>query len=184
MLNKLNEGQGSSAVYNLNMHQDFIINKLGLQKKLKGHDLIIKILLYKILGLKVDEEEIKKHIGTDKVIKKPQSAMTTGVRGHHSKSAHSENRSSLINSIKRTNVSKPSTHQGNRYANTFYKNQFLEGRVRLNQDLINQNKKHTSSMDMTGSRKANRDLTTDDQTKRDVREGHSPKSTINSIIDQ
>lgn len=59
MLNKLNKGQGSSAVYNLNMHQDFIINKLGLQKKLKGHELIIKILLYKILGLKMDEEELK-----------------------------------------------------------------------------------------------------------------------------
>jgi hypothetical protein len=185
-LNGHNDGQGSSAVYNLNMHQDFIINKLGLKKKLKGHDLIIKILLFKILGLRVDEEEMR--MNADKMKKKPQSAMTTGFRVTHTKSSHSENRSSLHSYVKGYGDNdKPSTHQGHRFSNKYFKKQFLEGRARKQRGSIksiNQNEKHISSMDIAGSRKANRDLTTEDQTKRDIREANSPRSTINSIIDQ
>jgi hypothetical protein len=168
------------------MHQDFIINKLGLKKKLKGHDLIIKILLYKILGLRVDEEENR--INANKMNKKPQSAMTTGFRGTHTKSAHSENRSSLHSYVKRYDEgTKPSTHQGHRFSNKFFKKHFLEGRAREQRGSIksiNQVEKHISSMDITGSRKVNRDLTTEDQTKRDIKEANSPRSIINSIIDQ
>lgn len=58
-LNITNPGVGSSAIFNLNMHQDFIINKLGLVKKLKGHDLIIKTLLFKIFGIKTNDEDMK-----------------------------------------------------------------------------------------------------------------------------
>jgi hypothetical protein len=61
-LNSRREGEGSSASFNLNMHQDHIIKKLGLQKTIKGHELIIKILLYKILGIKTNDEEMRKQL--------------------------------------------------------------------------------------------------------------------------
>jgi len=152
-LNRINNGDGSSAIYNLNMHQDFIINKLGLKKKLAGHDLIIKILLFKILGLKTNDEEMKKQI--DNPEEKPKSAMSVRfMRTNHNMSAVSENRSSLKNYIRNYSraSNKPNTHQGSRFSSNFFKNYKLGAASQASKELLNQNKKHTCSLDMTSNK--------------------------------
>lgn len=180
-LNKINHGVGSSAIYNLNMHQDFIINKLGLQKKLNGHDLIIKILLYKILGLKTNEEEMKKQM--NKMIKKPKSAMSVRFAKTHQNMQFSETRSTLQNYIRNHSrgQKKPGTHQGSRFSQSFFKGNMREARSHHTKGLIEQMNKYTNSDDMSSSRKQNKDLFTSENT---IQEKLSPKSTINSIIDQ
>jgi hypothetical protein len=208
VLNNLRDGVGSSATFNLNMHQDYIANKLGLQKRVKGHDLIIKILLYKILGIKTNDEEMKKQIKLQKERSSKNSHRRNLVSGEFSrsqlksentkesskdlnrklmnKSAYSETRTSLHNYSSRIKaIKKPSTHQGNRLNRTFY-HHFGGKKFLQNKDVISQQHKHTSSFDMTSNRKLNKDIISDDEfnLKTNKKEEMSPISTINCIIDK
>lgn len=114
-LNQENDGEGSSALYNINMHQDYIINKLGLRKKLTGHDLVIKILLFKILGLTNQEEEDAKESYQQQP--KPKSAMS--VRFDRRQINMSANRGFLKDHLHNFSKEKrkPGTQQGTRYTN-------------------------------------------------------------------
>lgn len=182
-LNNTKEGDGSSAIFNLNMHQDFIISKLGLQKRLKGHELIIKILLYKILGLKTTDEEMKKQIS--KIREKPRRSVMDSYKRNHNKSAYSENRSALHSYLKGGDINqKPGTHQGFRMHNTFYRSGVQVPKDMSQRDLLSQQKRHTNSLDLTSNRKQNKDLMSFENTYAKESTQMSPRSTIHSIIDQ
>lgn len=208
ILNNLREGDGSSAMFNLNMHQDYISNKLGLQKRVKGHELIIKILLYKILGIKTNDEEMKKQIQLQKERSSKSSHRRNLTSGEFSqsqlksentresskdlnrkamnKSAYSETRTSLYNYSSRVkSLKKPSTHQGNRLHRTFYHG-FGGRKYHQNRDLTSQQHKHANSLDMTSNKKINKDIISEDEfdVKNNQKREMSPISTINSIIDK
>lgn len=172
-LNTINHGDGSSAIYNLNMHQDFIINKLGLKKKMSGHDLVIKILLYKIWGLKANEEKANKDI------KKPKSVMSTRFAQTR------QNRSALQNYIRNNSRGqrKSGTHQGSRFTNNLFKGNILEIPFKNAKGQMN-NISNMKSVDMASGRKYNKDSFALDHTIQETSEKQSPKSTINNIIDQ
>ena len=186
-LNNTHEGEGSSAIFNLNMHQDFIVNKLGLVKRLRGHELIIKILLYKILGLKTNDEEMKRQISTIKERPSRRSILESYKRVYN-KSSHSENRSALFSYLKRNQNDlqkrKPSTQQGPRFNKTLYQKPMNENPYSLTRGLVSQQQTHSNSLDLTASRKGNRDLISEEYPTKSTKDQLSPKSVVNSIIDQ
>ncbi|CAI2360050.1 unnamed protein product [Moneuplotes crassus] len=175
-MNKINNGDGSSALFNLNMHQDYIISKLGLKKKLTGHDLVIKILLFKILGLtSQNQEESKQKVEQSK----PKSAMS--VRFARTNYNMPSNRRFLQGNLRSCSQEKrkPGTHQGPRFIHNYTSSGIIN-----NWRTHDKSKKHTSSLDANSTRKVNKDLFSIDGITKDSVEKESPKSTINKIIDQ
>ena len=179
ILNSKNSGEGSSASFNLNMHQDFIINKLGLVKKLKGHDLIIKTLLYRLLGIKTNDEEMKRQT-TKRISSAHRKSVMDSYKYHHNSSHFEQNHARSHNLSKNQSViykRKPGTHSGSRFN---YFNQVKN--LSNNQDLKSAHLQH-NSMDITSNRKSHYFSVTDEQN--DISKDEvSPKSLVNSIIDQ
>lgn len=184
-LNRRKPGDGSSAIFNLNMHQDFIVNKLGLIKKLKGHDLIIKTLLFRILGIKSSKKDLNDS-DEDKNLPENRVGVTDSYKRAYNKSSHSEHRPLKVDNLMKTQSelykNKPSTHSGNRVIH-------LQSIQKINQSMntINQDLKpghfQNKSLDFTSNRKIN-DLSTMDDRVVISKEEQSPRSLINSIIDQ
>ncbi|CAI2387678.1 unnamed protein product [Moneuplotes crassus] len=176
-LNQANDGEGSSALFNLNMHQDYIINKLGLKKKLTGHDLVIKILLFKIFGLnKQQQEDAKESYHPEP---KPKSAAS--VRFDRKRINMSANRGYLKDHLRNFSKEKrkPGTQQGIRYSNNLASSTAIN-----NSRASERNKKHTNSLDVDSALKVNTDLFSMNNTSKDQLEKLSPRSTLNNIIDQ
>ena len=177
---------------NFNRHQDFIINKLGLVKKLKGHHLAIKTLLFKILGQKSDEHSFEEKLrsNTKNAISNNFYSEIDSSRCHKSIFVYyiifirsNSSKEKLIDSISRRYQNKPSTCNGQRLDNKLYVRPIASSHdAKLIKNVRNKAHAHSRSLDITSKRQKGYDKINKLENKQNNL--LSPKDVLNSIIDQ